>query len=96
LAHEAPASQTVLSTHIVNHFPTSSSGRQTNKLPYGVCSIKLGSTRVVQHIYGAIQEYGGFEEPRWLDGPPKPRRKRKSAGAATLDAGGRRGAADLR
>jgi hypothetical protein len=20
------------------------------------------------HIYGAIQEYAGFEEPRWLDG----------------------------
>jgi len=25
------------------------------------------STEIVQHIYGAIQEYAGFEEPRWLD-----------------------------
>jgi hypothetical protein len=62
--------ESCLRTHIVNHFPTSSSGRRGNKLPYGVCSIKLFSTRIVQHIYGAIQEYAGFEEPRWLDGPP--------------------------
>jgi hypothetical protein len=27
----------------------------------------MKSTRIVQHIYGAIQEYAGFEEPRWLD-----------------------------
>jgi hypothetical protein len=25
------------------------------------------NTWIVQHIYGAIQEYGGFEEPAWLD-----------------------------
>jgi hypothetical protein len=23
--------------------------------------------RVVQHIFGAIQEYGGFDEAAWLD-----------------------------
>jgi hypothetical protein len=53
--------------HSVNALPTSSSGRKKNKLPYGVCGVKVHSTRIVQHIYGAIQEYGGFEEPRWLD-----------------------------
>jgi hypothetical protein len=54
--------------HTVNHFPTSSSGRKKNKLPYGVCSLRLrASTPIVQHIYGAIQEYAGFDEPRWLD-----------------------------
>jgi len=42
-----------------------------NKLPYGVCSIRVRrSTRIVQHIYGAIQEYAGFDEPRWLDCDP--------------------------
>ena len=67
-----------LRSHIVNHFPTSSSGQKRNRLPYGVCTLKLHDTRVAQHIYGAIQEYAGFEEPRWLDGPPvKPRPKRK-------------------
>jgi hypothetical protein len=55
--------------HTLNHMPTSSSGRAKNKLPYGVCSVSVGSTQAVQHIYGAIQEYAGFEEPRWLDGP---------------------------
>jgi len=57
---------TCLRTHQLNHFPTSSSGRKRN-LPYGVCTLKVKrSTTVVQHIFGAIQEYGGFEEPKWL------------------------------
>ena len=56
--------------HTLNHAPTSSSGRKRNHLPYGVCCVSvLKSTRLVQHIYGAIQEYGKFEEPSWLDGP---------------------------
>ncbi len=78
---------TSLRTHIVNHFPTSSSGQKTNKLPYGVCSLKLFSTRLVQHIYGAIQEYASFEEPRWLDGPPI----KKSRPAAPAEPSGRVG-----
>lgn len=53
--------------HTVDYLPSSSSGRKRNKLPYGVCRLCLSSTRIVQHIYGAIQEYGGFEEPHWLD-----------------------------
>lgn len=57
-----------LRKHSINPLPTSSSGRKKNKLPYGVCTLSVcRSIRVVQHIYGAIQEYGGFEEPRWLD-----------------------------
>lgn len=56
-----------LRKHQVNHFPTSTSGRRVNKLPYGVCTLKVKrSTPIVQHIFGAIQEYAGFEEPRWL------------------------------
>jgi hypothetical protein len=53
--------------HTLNHLPTSSSGRAKTRLPYGVCFLIVDRTWVVQHIYGAIQEYGGFEEPRWLD-----------------------------
>jgi hypothetical protein len=63
--------RTALRKHQLNHKPTSSSGKKRNKLPYGVCTISVHSTHLVQHIYGAIQEYGGFEEPRWLDGPPR-------------------------
>ena len=68
-----------LRAHCINHFPTSSSGRKRNRLPYGVCTVTVArSTWAVQHIYGAIQEYGGFSEPRWLDcdpvrGPASPR-----------------------
>jgi len=47
---------------------TSSSGRAKNKLPYGVCTLRVHNTWMLQHIYGAIQEYGGFDEPLWLDG----------------------------
>jgi hypothetical protein len=38
-----------------------------NRLPYGTCRLMVHSTQVVQHIYGAIQEYGGFDRPEWLD-----------------------------
>jgi hypothetical protein len=54
--------------HMTNHMPKSSSGRAKNKLPYGVCTLRIHNTWMLQHIYGAIQEYAGFEEPSWLDG----------------------------
>lgn len=54
--------------HCINHFPTSSSGRKRAKLPYGVANVRVvRSTRIVQHIFGAIQAYAEFDEPRWLD-----------------------------
>jgi hypothetical protein len=66
--------------HSLNSYPTSSSGKKRS-LPYGTCFVTVAkSTHILQHIYGAIQEYGDFEEPRWLDGPPRksrPRRRRK-------------------
>ena len=56
-----------LRKHTLNHLPTSSSGKKKS-LPYGVCTVGArGGTAIVQHIYGAIQEYAGFDEPRWLD-----------------------------
>lgn len=59
--------RSVLRKHTINNLPTSSSGKKTNKLPFGVCSLRVYSTELVQHIFGAIQQYGGFDEPRWLD-----------------------------
>ena len=32
----------------------------------GVCGLMVNSTALIQHIYGAIQEYGGFSNPEWL------------------------------
>jgi hypothetical protein len=60
--------ETCLRKHALNHMPTSSSGEAKGRLPYGVAT--LSCTRVVQHIYGAIQEYAAFDEPRWLDCSP--------------------------
>ena len=69
--------------HTLNHYPTSSSGRRHRKLPFGVCTLKVArSTLLVQHIFGAIQEYGDFEEPRWLDGPPRTSRPHRESKAA--------------
>jgi hypothetical protein len=60
--------RTCLRGHTLNHNPTSSSGKKRGRLPYGVCQVRvLKSTQILQHIYGAIQEYAGFDEPRWLD-----------------------------
>jgi hypothetical protein len=53
--------------HMLNHMPTSSSGRAKHKLPYGVARLTVHRTEKVQHVYGAIQEYAGFEKPAWLD-----------------------------
>jgi hypothetical protein len=58
---------TAVRKHTLNHMPTSSSGQAKNKLPYGVCTLRVGSTWLLQHIYGAAQEYVGFDEPAWLD-----------------------------
>lgn len=55
---------------IVDHAPTSSSGKRPHRLPFGVARVRvLKSTYLLQHIYGAIQEYAEFDEPRWLDLP---------------------------
>ncbi|HEX2621260.1 MAG TPA: hypothetical protein VHL11_13975 [Phototrophicaceae bacterium] len=38
-----------------------------NILHNGVCGLRVNSTRLTHHIFGAIQEYGGFERLEWLD-----------------------------
>jgi hypothetical protein len=55
-----------LQTTIVNAYSPYSRKRRRNKLPYGTCKLVVHSTRIVQTIYGGIQEYGGFERPEWL------------------------------
>ena len=56
-----------LRKHRVNNPPSPTSGVKVGKLPYGVGTLSVKrSTWLLQHIYGAIQEYAGFDEPRWL------------------------------
>jgi len=50
----------------VNVYSRYSSKKRKNRLPYGTCRLVVHSTSVVQHLYGAIQEYGAFDRPEWL------------------------------
>lgn len=56
-----------LRKHTLNSRPAPTSGVKKNKLPYGVGTLTLCRTRLAQHVWGAIQEYGGFDQPAWLD-----------------------------
>jgi hypothetical protein len=56
-----------LRKHALNKLPTSSSGASRRRLVYGVGSLVVQRTWVVQHIYGAIQSYAGIDRPDWLD-----------------------------
>jgi hypothetical protein len=51
---------------IVNNQPISSQ-QKGRKLIYGVGHLSVGSTRYIQHIYGAIQEYTDIDKPEWLN-----------------------------
>ena len=50
----------------VNVYSKHSKKKRQNRLPYGTVRVCVHSTEIVQSIYGAIQEYGGFERPEWL------------------------------
>jgi hypothetical protein len=59
-----PRSQ--LSKSIVNVYSKHSQKKRRNKLPYGTCRLVVCDTAIVQSVYGAIQEYAGFDRPAWL------------------------------
>jgi hypothetical protein len=50
----------------VNRYSRSSKEKRVHRLPYGTCRVTLHRAAVVQSIFGAIQDYGGFERPEWL------------------------------
>jgi hypothetical protein len=50
----------------VNVYSKHSQKKRKNGLPYGTAAVCVHSTRIVQSIYGSIQEYAGFERPEWL------------------------------
>jgi hypothetical protein len=51
----------------VNVYSRHSKRTRIGKLPYGTSALVVHSTRIVQTIYGSIQEYGDFDRPEWLD-----------------------------
>lgn len=60
-------SHSSLCKSVVNVYSKYSKKKRANRLPYGTCRVSVSRTAIVQHIFGAIQEYGGFERPEWLD-----------------------------
>jgi transcriptional regulator with XRE-family HTH domain len=56
-----------LTKSMVNLWSKYSEKKRKGMLPYGTAKLTVHSTRIVQTIYGSIQEYGGFERPEWLD-----------------------------
>jgi predicted transcriptional regulator len=60
-------SQRSLRKSVVNVYSLSSKRKRVNMLPYGTCRLCVSRTSVTQSIFGAIQEYGGFERAEWLD-----------------------------
>ncbi len=53
-------------TNLRNIQTKKGSDTRKNILHNGVCALTVHSTELAMHIYGAIQEYGGFERPEWL------------------------------
>jgi transposase-like protein len=58
--------QECLCKSAVNVYSKYSKKKRQNKLPYGTCRIAVHDTQLVQSIYGAIQEYAGFDREEWL------------------------------
>jgi|SRR4051794_7365921 len=57
---------TCLRKATVNRASSASKGVR-KPLVHGTARITVNSTRIVQTIYGAIQEYAGIERPEWAD-----------------------------
>ncbi|MGZ4315151.1 MAG: helix-turn-helix domain-containing protein [Gaiellaceae bacterium] len=63
----AQLSKCSLCKSYVNVYSRHSKRKRTNRLPYGTVRVTVCRTRVVQGIFGSIQEYAGFERDAWLE-----------------------------
>jgi transcriptional regulator with XRE-family HTH domain len=52
---------------VVNVYSKYSKRKRVGNLPFGTCHIVVSRTWVLQTIYGAIQEIGGFTREAWLE-----------------------------
>lgn len=51
---------------LIKTYVKKGSKTRQNRLENGVCGVRVESTEIVHHIFGAIQEYGDFENEEWL------------------------------
>jgi transcriptional regulator with XRE-family HTH domain len=52
---------------VVNVYSKYSKRKRVGMLPFGTCRVVVSRTSVVQTIFGAIQEIGGFTRDAWLE-----------------------------
>jgi transposase-like protein len=52
---------------VVNVYSKYSKRKRVGNLPFGTCRVVVSRTWVVQTIFGAIQELGGFTRDAWLE-----------------------------
>jgi hypothetical protein len=55
-----------LNRSAVNVYSRASQRKRINKLPYGTCRLSVCSTKIVQTIFGSIQQLGSCDRPEWL------------------------------
>jgi hypothetical protein len=58
--------RTALTKSMINKYSKHSQKKRRNKLPYGTCRLTVYDTRLVQQLYGAIQEYAGVDREEWV------------------------------
>ena len=63
----AQLSERSLCKSYVNVYSKHSKKKRINRLPYGTVRVTVCRTRVVQSIFGSIQEYAGFDRAAWLE-----------------------------
>jgi hypothetical protein len=52
---------------VVNVYSKYSKRKRVGNLPFGTCRVVVTKTWVIQTIFGAIQELGGFTREAWLE-----------------------------
>jgi hypothetical protein len=52
---------------VVNVYSKSSRRKRVGNLPYGTYRVAVSKTWVIQTVFGAIQEIGGFTREAWLE-----------------------------
>jgi transposase-like protein len=52
---------------VVNVYSRYSQRKRVGNLPFGTCRVVVSRTWVIQTIFGAIQEIGGFTRDSWLE-----------------------------
>lgn len=51
----------------IDYRPIKNIGKKIGKCPYGIGRLTVNSTEIVQMLFGAIQEFIGFNNESWID-----------------------------